>query len=96
MYRTALQAYRRLPRQGKSLLNAQLLRQTATKATVASSAASAVVVTDPANDGHRNLVLGGLLAAMAAGLAWDHQQQKKAIDCCGIIGVVAHPKFDVR
>lgn len=86
MFQSVLRASRRLPR--KSLWSAQL-RQTASKA------AATVVSQD---SGHNSLVWGGVLAAAAATavVAWDQQNKQKATDCCGIIGVVAHPKFDVR
>ena len=34
------------------------------------------------------------VAAAAGGLMWNYSQP--ATDCCGIVGVVAHPDFDVR
>ena len=89
MFQTVLRVSRRMPRHSSSL---QQLRSTASKAALATD------TTTSQQDAARNpLVWGGVLAAAAAaGIAWDHQQNKQATDCCGIIGVVAHSKFDVR
>lgn len=53
------------------------------------------------NNGRFPLAWGSVLAATAAAVAlWDQQKNivnnKKTTDCCGIIGVVAHPGFDTR
>ena len=82
MFQSVLRAARRMPRH---------------RTLVRSTASNAMTVTDTAQDTSRHAVLlGGALAAAAAaaGIAWD--QQNKATDCCGIIGVVAQPDFDVR
>ena len=79
------------PRQGRLLISKAQLRQTASKAILTSAAAQ------DTNSQRTQLLLGGLVATAAAGAGiFAYDQQQKTTDCCGIIGVVAHPKFDVR
>lgn len=86
-----LRSSRHLHRQVKPVIAKAQFRQTASKAFVAWA------VEDPSSSYRRAVFIGSLVAAVsAAGFLTYDQQQKKKTDCCGIIGVVAHPKFDVR
>ena len=90
MLRSIARVPRQLPRRVKPLLSNPQLRQTATKATLGSE----VAVQDSTD--YRTLLATGLVAAAGAAGFLAYDQHKKSTDCCGIIGVVAHPKFDVR
>ena len=91
MFPSLLRASRQIPRRVKPVIANVQLRQTASKAVLASTAAEDF-------SSNRTLLVGGLVAAAAAASAglFAYDQQQKTADCCGIIGVVAHPKFDVR
>ena len=85
MIQSVLRASRKLTRKGNPLAVAQL-RHTASKAAVGSGSL--------ADDRAFHMV--GFLAA-AGIFAWGQERQRqKQANCCGIVGVVAHPKFDVR
>ena len=90
MFHSVLRVSRQIPRRVKPLISNPQLRQTASKAALASTAAE-----DPFSS-QRALLVGGLVTAAAAAGIFAYDQQQKKADCCGIIGVVAHPKFDVR